>query len=344
MRVAVVGAGIVGMSATAALLARGVDVTCYERSGAVMAERSAGSSRIFRFAHTSPALVRLAQAARAGFRAWEERAGTQMIGDEECVVSTPDVADRAAAMESAGVPYELVDGPSERLRVPAAAPPAAAVVDPSGGVIDVDAVRAHLVARAGHAVVPEPVSAVEDAAVWTPAGRTDVDAVVLAAGCGTPPLAEQVGIAVPRTLAHHVRFTFPIAVSGPWRCWIDKPADAPGTYQHLTGPGRWSVGGAVDPALTAWEVGREAAAEASRDAVTRYVRDRLLAEPRVVESLYCTHVPDLGDGFTLHRSGNVVALTGENLFKFAPLLGEVLAQACLEGTTPTLEELAARVA
>lgn len=106
------------------------------------------------------------------------------------------------------------------------------------------------------------------------------------------------------------------------------------TYQHQTGPDRWSVGGAVDPELVAWEVGRDAAVEASRDAIIRHVRERLVVEPRVVESLYCTTVPNLGDGFTVHRSGAVLALAGDNLFKLAPLLGAVLANACLAGSSP----------
>ena len=48
-----------------------------------------------------------------------------------------------------------------------------------------------------------------------------------------------------------------------------------------------------------------------------------------MESLYCTHVPDLGDGYVVRRSGSVLAVYGENLFKLAPLLGDELAAACL---------------
>jgi sarcosine oxidase len=341
VRIAVIGAGVVGLSAAAELLARGADVTCFERSRHLMSERSAGSSRIFRFAHATPDLVRLAQRSRAGFRKWEAAAGVSMVGGQECVLSVPDLPVWAAAMQAAGAPFHLVEGASGQLRVPALTPPTTSLVDPSGGVIDVDAVRAHLAAQARRAVVHEPVYALDETGtVWSPSGHASFDAVLIAAGAGTPPLAEQVGTYVPSTLVHHVRFTFPIAENVDWQCWIDKPADGIGTYQHQTGPGKWSVGGAVDPARVAWEVGRDAAAEASRDAVTRYVRERLVAKPRVVDSLYCTTVPNLGDGFTVHRSGSVVAISGDNLFKLAPLLGEVLARACLDGSTPTVEELA----
>ena len=229
--------------------------------------------------------------------------------------------------------------------MPAVTPPRLALIDPSGGVIDVDDVRAYLAAVAGGVVAREPAYAVETGAagawVWSPSGRAAFDAVVIAAGAGTLPLAEQVGIYVPSTLAHHVRFTFPIAETVEYQCWIDKPAQGMGTYQHPTARGRWSVGGSVDLPLVAWEVGRDAATEASRQAVMRYARERLTVEPRIVESLYCTHVPNLGDGFTVQRSESVLAISGENLFKLAPLLGDVLAQACVTGATPTMDELAA---
>jgi sarcosine oxidase len=47
MRVAVIGAGVVGLSTSLALLRQGVDVVCYE-AGEPMGERSAGDTRIFR--------------------------------------------------------------------------------------------------------------------------------------------------------------------------------------------------------------------------------------------------------------------------------------------------------
>jgi len=102
VRIAVVGAGVVGMSASAALLEAGQDVTCYE-AGAIMGERSVGSTRIFRLAHVDPDLVRLAQQAREGFDRWAKDAGRPMVVGSECVVTGSDMADRAAAMAQAGV-------------------------------------------------------------------------------------------------------------------------------------------------------------------------------------------------------------------------------------------------
>jgi sarcosine oxidase len=293
-----------------------------------MQERSAGSSRIFRLAHRTPELVRLAAAARAGFDRWAQRSGRPMIVPSGCVISGPGVPEWAAAMSAAGAPFETTSSP-ERLRLPARRPPAEALVDLSGGVVDVDAVRAHLTALTREALVAEPVEVVDAGArVWTPSGRSRFDVVLLAAGAGTAPLAAQVGIEVPGALEHHVRFTFPVEPTAQWRSWIDAPAEGLGTYQHASGPGRWAVGAHLDPAATAWDVGRAAATAASRDAVLAYAREHLLVQPRIVETLYCTPTPGLGDGYHVQRRGRVVAVHGENLFKLAPVLGTALATAC----------------
>ena len=69
--------------------------------------------------------------------------------------------------------------------------------------------------------------------------------------------------------------------------------------------------------------------------VTSYVRETLDGvEPVVLDELYCTTTSGLGDGFTASRNGAVLAIWGDNLFKFAPLLGEMLARAVLDQSVP----------
>jgi len=152
VRIAVIGAGVIGMSAAAALLDLGQNVTCYE-PGAIMGERSVGSTRIFRLAHVDPDLVRLAQQARGGFDRWAKDADRPMVAGGGCVVTGSGMGDRAAAMAKAGADYELVGAGSRRLRLPIVEEPAAALVDVGGGVVDADAVRDYLIARAGAGVV-----------------------------------------------------------------------------------------------------------------------------------------------------------------------------------------------
>lgn len=359
-RVAVVGAGVVGLSTVAALRAAGAlpgravlggGVVCFESAGAVMAERSAGSTRIFRLAHEDPALVRLARASLAVFREWEAAAGRRMVGGEGCVVTGVALPGMAAGLAAAGARHELVEAAdAARLRLPVAVAPAVSLLDAAGGVTDVDAVRGHLAALAADTLVHERVLAVEaagsGAVVRTASGAERFDAVVVAAGAATPELVAPLGIDVPSALVHHVRFTFPDgapdAPDAPGRpCWIDDPADALHTYQHRSAPGEWAVGGAPDPALVAWAVGAEAAEEESRRAVLAHVRARLTVEPRVVGRLYCTSTPAAGDGFHIRRAGAVLAVHGANLFKLAPVIGQALAAAARRGSTPTVAGLAA---
>jgi sarcosine oxidase len=333
MSIAVVGAGVVGMSTAAALVRAGEDVLVFEASGSVMGERSAGSSRIFRLAHTSPELVRYAARARDAFDAWSARAGTPLLSGTGCVVTGTDAADRARAMAEAGADHDLVDDPGG-LGLPARAPEGPALVDRGGGVLDVDAVRRLLTAEAGHVVWHEQVRSIDEGTVSTADGIYAADAVVLAAGADTPALAALAGIDLPRALEHHVRFTFARPDDGPVPAWIDHPADGLPTYQHRSGPGRWSVGATLPSSLVAWDHGREAAEKASEAELVRYAAERLTVDPAVVDRLYCTHAPDTGDGIVFRRSGPVLAVFGENLMKFAPVLGETLAAAARDGSTP----------
>jgi len=64
-------------------------------------------------------------------------------------------------MAKAGADYELLGAGSRRLRLPVVDEPAAALVDVGGGVVDVDAVRDFLTARAGAAIVQDQVYALD---------------------------------------------------------------------------------------------------------------------------------------------------------------------------------------
>jgi sarcosine oxidase len=237
-------------------------------------------------------------------------------------------------MEEADEPFEIVDGSSKALQLPTRSIPAELLFDQSGGVIDVAAVGSYLLGIVGNFFVHEHVYAIENsghcATLWTSTGKSQFDAVVLAAGAGTCPLAAQVGIYTPSQLAHHVRFSFKMSRPATYPSWIDTPDDGLGTYQHRSGPGIWAVGGDLDPSQTAWEIGRDEAFARSLKAVRGYAREKLEVVPQVVESLYCSVTPGLGDGFRTWRSGVVSAIHGENLFKFAPVLGEILAQSAVD--------------
>ncbi|BBH69958.1 hypothetical protein ACTI_66430 [Actinoplanes sp. OR16] len=328
MKIAVVGGGVVGLSTTAELIRLGHDVTCFE-AGEPMGERSAGDTRIFRLAHAHPDMVELAARSRRLFP-------DGVIDEVGTVVSGPGSETWARAMAEAGAVHET---PDAGLRLPARDITGPVLLDPAGGVIRVDRLRAHLIGISHRHLRAARVDLLEFAGdrvrVWSPDGPEVFDTALICAGAETSTLAGGVGITVPSALEHHVRFSFPIRADAPqpMQCWITLGEF--GTYQHRAAPGTWAIGADVDPAKVSWAGGREAAEQASHEAVTAYVIKELpFLEPRVTGSLYCTHDPDLSDGLQFLRGGPVLTVYGENLMKFAPLLGSILAEALVDGSTP----------
>ncbi len=345
MRIAVVGAGIIGLATTYELLKGNAEVRCYEAAEPLRA-RSAGDTRIFRLAHADPLLVELAMQSRVGWDQWEALAGTELIGHEGTIVSGPPATQWGQAMAAADAPFELAgDGPL-RDRLPARSPVGPFLHDPAGGVIRARQagrfLRDHTQTTLVHAMVHRIEPDGQGARLLTDAGPWECDSVVIAAGEGTAALAATAQLDMPGDLAHHARFTFTLRgtrASPP--CWLDRrEAWRPGftTYSHPVGKdGLWTIGGSLDARDTRWELGAETVIERSRAVVTGYVREHLDSiEPEAVDVLYCNHLasPDSGDGFGAARNGAVLALWGDNLFKMAPLLGALLAEAALTLSIP----------
>ena len=341
MKVAVIGAGVVGLSTVLSLLEQEADVTCFE-AAAPMSQRSSGASRIFRLAHGSPELVELAEAARRAFAQWSERAGAELMERSGAVVTGADVPEWASAMSAAGAEHRVDDG-SDGLDLPARSIAGPVLFDPAGGVVDARRVGEFLTGVTRQAIVTDTVYRIESygagVRVWSAAGRSEFDACVIVAGTGTTALAAQVELYTPSVLFHHVRFTF--LLDDPAlrpHCLIEKSeAWRPGftTYQHLAAPGQWAVGAHFDPAETAWELGRELVTSTSRRHTVDYVRENLVGVgDRIVDELYCNVAASWGDGYGVQRNGGVLTLYGDNLFKLAPVLGQTLADAALSGATP----------
>jgi sarcosine oxidase len=274
------------------------------------------------------------------FAEWSERCGAPLIDEVGTVVSGAGAGSWADAMAAAGAAHEMVEAGSPLLRLPAHTFPGPALIDPAGGVIRVDRIRPFLAGEVGNRLRQRHVEAIEVTPHGVRVGTVPetFDAVLICAGAGTSALAAGAGLDTPPALEHHLRVSFPLRpdTPAPLQCWITEPADGVlGTYQHQAGPATWAVGGDVDPALVTWEVGRTAAEEASLAALTDYVAEHLtFVEPRPIGRVYCTHNPHLGDGLQFARRGRVLAMYGENLMKFAPLLGELLARSCVDGTVP----------
>lgn len=338
--------------ATAYELSRypGVEVRCYEQAEP-MAARSVGDTRVFRLGHADPLLVDLAMRAEARWNRWSDGFGIRLIEPSSTVLSGPPALRWQQAMVQAGAPATLHDD-AAGLGLPARDPVGPFLVDHHGGVVDVrstgSALRAALgsVVRVGDQV--QGIDATRSCELHAGSGPWRCDAVVIAAGAGTPMLADSVGIPdVPTRVRHHHRFTFRLAHStGTPPCWLDQSESwRPGytTYQHRSSSGHWAIGGSLDEADTAWVLDEVEARRRAREAVCAYVAaSNDGVEPEIVDVVHCDSM-GLGDGIGFGQSGAVCALWGDNLMKFAPVLGSLLASATQDsGSVDELARLSAR--
>lgn len=255
MDAVVVGAGVVGLATTAALLDAGVNVTCYEATGP-MSQRSTGRSRIFRLAHGRAELVEFAARASHGYSEWEARAGTTLVDRVGALFAGADAHRWARAMSAAAARVETKDPSAVVPDLPVRRLPGPVILDPAGGVIDARGTGKFLLHRAGACLVRDRVHQLEltntGMRVRCQDGWRSFDAAVVVAGAGTAALATQIGIEVPNIQAHHARFTFNLdnpharppcllEHSGSWR-------DGVSFYHHL-GRAR-AVGGGCGPAAS----------------------------------------------------------------------------------------------
>ncbi len=350
--VAVIGAGIVGLSTAYTLTERGAAVTVYER-GVPGNGQSGGDSRVFRHGHDDPRLVRLAVESRQIWGEWEARLGAELVSADGVVALGPPAERRLGVLEEVGgVAVRAIDGTELCERLPLLAGyTGPATLDEAGGSIRTSAAIEALAGQLEASLVADEVISVRPAdggRVEVRAGGSCADyaSVVVCAGQGTAQLARGVGLSLPVTLAAQVRTTFALPGEPPARlaCLQDGSGHfgEAGIYAApLAGNRRYALGlsetvevhedgSLVDPA---------ALAELSERA-SGYVRRALPGlDPEPVDYRHCwvTEVPWSADGFAVWEADGIFFVSGHNLFKQAPSLGRALAQAALgEGLSSEL--------
>jgi sarcosine oxidase len=340
--VAVVGAGIVGLSTAYALSRRGVPVSIYER-GVPGNGQSGGDSRIFRHSHEDPRLVSLAVESRALWREWEQDGGRELVTVEGVVSIGPHVRRRAELMREGGAPSRLIGARELAERLPLLAESEdEALLDEDGGVIRTRAAIEMLGGALADRMVFDEVLSVRPTAAGTVQVRAggaavEHDRVVVCAGRQTASLARGAGLVVPVRQYAHVRLAFSARGAPPERlaCLLDDSGafGEPSAYADpLRGNDRYAVGVDQTPVDTDGGLVDPDALAAIAQRTTRYVARALPGlEPEPVQVRHCwiTELAWGHDAFAVWRAGGATFLVGHNLFKHAPALGRALAAQAL---------------
>ena len=342
--VAVVGAGVLGLSTAHALAELGASPTVYEsrRPGH---GQSVGEARVFRHGHDDRRLCGHVRDARTLWDEWGERFGTELVSADGAVALGPAVERRLRVLEEVGgVPVRRIDADELADRLPLLAPyDGPAMLDERGGAIRARATIAALAGALGDAIRLDEVLSLRRTArrsveILAGAERTEHERVVLCAGRGTAQLARGIGLDLPVRLAAHARLTFDVRGPAPPR--LASLLDGSGAWGQVgtyasaqPGNGRVALGvfGTVDAREDGSLVDPESLA-ALGDRAAAYVREALPGlRPEPVEVVHCwvTTLPWGEDGVAAWDEDGVVAVAGNNLFKQAPWLGRALARAAL---------------
>jgi sarcosine oxidase len=181
--------------------------------------------------------------------------------------------------------------------------------------------------------------------VLTPQGSRGHDAAVLCAGQDTVRLARQLDLDLPIEHALHLRATFRVHGTPPDRmsCLQDSSEEYGETVYGspypsadmfalgLSGPTGEVAAGDTGPALERFDEFRQR--------LSAYVRAALPGlgpEPDHDVTCWVTRLPWGSDGVAAWNANGVTAIAGNNMFKLAPALGELLADAVCTGDVPEI--------
>jgi sarcosine oxidase len=323
VKVAVIGAGVMGLAAGWALRRRGHELVVYEQYEVGNPHSSShGRSRIFRLAYAEDHYVRLAQESFGLWRELEAKSGETLLELNGLVEIVRTLEESTAhTLERCGVAWERLDRVEAERRYPIRVPEESfAVVQPEAGIVRAD--RA-LAAFARDLDVREQTR--------VRPGELDADAVVVTAGPWVNELLEE---------------PLPVKVTRETLCYF-RPEEGrpipsvvsfkPDRHTHdmysLHDPlyglkvGAHHAGPEVDPNVPG---------EPEPDLIERITawanETYRLADPAPAAAETCMYTSTADETFILERRGRVVVgspCSGHG-FKFAPAIGERLAALAVE--------------
>jgi sarcosine oxidase len=319
VKVAVVGAGVMGCATVWALSERGADVTLHEQFELDHDRGSShGRTRIFRVAYPEVEWVRLAEEAYAG---WQDL-DPDVLGLYGLIELVADPAlTSARALDECGLPYRLLDLDEARSLGAVLPDGWSALFVPDAGVVFAD--------RARHAFLEAARVDIEENSRVESTDELDADVVVITAGSWIRDLVPDVPVTVTReTVAYFER-------EGP------PPPSIVDLNAETGGHGMYSL---HDPGYGLKAGAHHAGAETVPDAegkpdpaiverISAWVAERFPdIDPSPVEAQTCLYTTTADERFILERRGRVVvgsACSGHG-FKFAPAVGRRLAALALE--------------
>ncbi|MGH3009239.1 MAG: FAD-dependent oxidoreductase [Gaiellaceae bacterium] len=315
MKVAVVGAGIMGAATAWQLARRGADVVVHEQFEELDHDRgsSHGRSRIFRVAYPDTSWIRLAEEAYVG---WRELDPT-LLALYGLIEIAPNVAlTSARALEECGLPHRFLEADEGRDLGVALPADWAALFVPDAGITYADRARQAFL----EGIDVRYGSRVDDL------DALDADVVVVTAGSWIGRFFPDLPLTVTReTVAYFRQDNPPPSI-------VELDEQRAHAMFSLHDPvyglkaGAHHAGAVADPD----EIGEPDPALVER--IAAWVAERLpAADPTPVAAETCLYTTTPDERFILERRGRVVigsACSGHG-FKFAPVVGARLAQLAL---------------
>jgi sarcosine oxidase len=323
VKVAIIGAGVMGLATGWALTRRGHEPVVYEKfEVGHMRGSSHGRSRIFRLAYAEDHYVRLAQEALTLWRELEVESGETVLELHGLVEVVRTLEESTAnTLERCGIPWERLDGDEAERRYPIRVPEESfVVVQPEGGIARADkaltAFRRGLDVREHTRVHPDEL---------------DADVVVVTAG---PWVNELLDEPLPVKTTRETLCYFRLGGERPIPSVVSfQPDRHTHDMYSLHDPkyglkvGAHHAGAAADP-----DVPGEPEPELV-ERITEWANGTYrLEDGEPVEAETCMYTTTVDETFILERRGRVVVgspCSGHG-FKFAPAIGERLAALALE--------------